>query len=105
VANCPARLRPSNLPFAFQILLAVNLAIYLRFGNFDFFRLSQLTETRAPQDGRIRQQLVAVGRKAQICLRTILKVPSASMASTSSSVSAGMACASSMRITTWRPLP
>ena len=33
----------STLPFAFQILLAVNLAIYIRWGNFDFFRLSQLT--------------------------------------------------------------
>jgi adenylate cyclase len=33
----------SNLPFAFQILLATNLAIYLRWGNFDFFRLSQLS--------------------------------------------------------------
>ena len=33
----------STLPFAFQILLAVNLAIYLRWGNFDFFRLSQLS--------------------------------------------------------------
>ncbi len=33
----------SNLPFAFQILLAVNLAVYIRWGNFDFFRLSQLT--------------------------------------------------------------
>ncbi len=32
----------SNLPFAFQILLATNLAIYLKWGNFDFFRLSQL---------------------------------------------------------------
>jgi len=32
----------SNLPFAFQILLATNLAIYLRWGNFDFFRISQL---------------------------------------------------------------
>ena len=32
----------SNLPFAFQILLAVNLGIYLRSGNFDFFRISQL---------------------------------------------------------------
>ncbi|HMM54137.1 MAG TPA: adenylate/guanylate cyclase domain-containing protein [Candidatus Desulfobacillus sp.] len=32
----------SNLPFAFQILLATNLAIYIRWGNFDFFRLSQL---------------------------------------------------------------
>ncbi len=33
----------STLPFVFQILLAVNLAIYLRWGNFDFFRLSQLS--------------------------------------------------------------
>jgi len=33
----------SNLPFAFQILLATNLAIYLKWGNFDFFRLSQLS--------------------------------------------------------------
>jgi class 3 adenylate cyclase len=33
----------STLPFAFQILLAVNLAIYIKWGNFDFFRLSQLT--------------------------------------------------------------
>ncbi|MBZ0144312.1 MAG: adenylate/guanylate cyclase domain-containing protein [Rhodocyclaceae bacterium] len=33
----------SNLPFAFQILLAVNLAIYLKWGNFDFFRMSQLS--------------------------------------------------------------
>jgi class 3 adenylate cyclase len=33
----------STLPFAFQILLAVNLAVYIRWGNFDFFRLSQLT--------------------------------------------------------------
>ncbi|HNQ58310.1 MAG: hypothetical protein LC123_07845 [Burkholderiales bacterium] len=32
----------SNLPFAFQILLATNLAIYIRWGNFDFFRVSQL---------------------------------------------------------------
>jgi adenylate cyclase len=32
----------SSLPFAFQILLATNLAIYLRWGNFDFFRISQL---------------------------------------------------------------
>ncbi|MCK6391391.1 MAG: adenylate/guanylate cyclase domain-containing protein [Azonexus sp.] len=32
----------SNLPFAFQILLAVNLGIYLRWDNFDFFRISQL---------------------------------------------------------------
>ncbi len=32
----------SNLPFAFQILLAVNLGIYIRWGNFEFFRLSQL---------------------------------------------------------------
>ena len=32
----------SNLPFAFQILLATNLAIYLRWGNFEFFRISQL---------------------------------------------------------------
>jgi class 3 adenylate cyclase len=33
----------STLPFAFQILLAVNMAVYIRWGNFDFFRLSQLT--------------------------------------------------------------
>jgi adenylate cyclase len=33
----------STLPFAFQILLATNLAIYIRWGNFDFFRLSQLS--------------------------------------------------------------
>jgi class 3 adenylate cyclase len=33
----------ATLPFAFQILLAVNLAIYLKWGNFDFFRLSQLS--------------------------------------------------------------
>ena len=33
----------STLPFVFQILLAVNLAIYIRWGNFDFFRLSQLS--------------------------------------------------------------
>ena len=33
----------STLPFAFQILLATNLAIYIKWGNFDFFRLSQLT--------------------------------------------------------------
>ncbi|MBI4988896.1 MAG: adenylate/guanylate cyclase domain-containing protein [Rhodocyclales bacterium] len=32
----------STLPFAFQILLATNLAIYIRLGNFEFFRLSQL---------------------------------------------------------------
>ncbi|MDP1634646.1 MAG: adenylate/guanylate cyclase domain-containing protein [Gallionellaceae bacterium] len=32
----------STLPFAFQILLATNLAIYIKWGNFDFFRLSQL---------------------------------------------------------------
>ncbi len=32
----------SNLPFAFQILLATNLAVYIRWGNFDFFRMSQL---------------------------------------------------------------
>ena len=33
----------TTLPFAFQILLAVNMAVYIRWGNFDFFRLSQLT--------------------------------------------------------------
>jgi adenylate cyclase len=32
----------STLPFAFQILLATNLAVYIKWGNFDFFRLSQL---------------------------------------------------------------
>ena len=32
----------STLPFAFQILLAVNLAVYIKWGNFDFFRVSQL---------------------------------------------------------------
>lgn len=32
----------STLPFAFQILLATNLGVYLRWGNFEFFRLSQL---------------------------------------------------------------
>ena len=32
----------SNLPFAFQILLATNLAIYIKWGNFNFFRVSQL---------------------------------------------------------------
>ena len=32
----------STLPFSFQILLAVNLAIYIKWGNFDIFRLSQL---------------------------------------------------------------
>ena len=33
----------STLPFAFQILLAVNLAVYIKWGNFDFFRVSQLS--------------------------------------------------------------
>ncbi len=33
----------STLPFAFQILLATNMAIYIRWGNFNFFRLSQLS--------------------------------------------------------------
>ncbi|MCW5596835.1 MAG: adenylate/guanylate cyclase domain-containing protein [Rhodocyclaceae bacterium] len=32
----------STLPFVFQILLATNLAVYIKWGNFDFFRLSQL---------------------------------------------------------------
>jgi class 3 adenylate cyclase len=32
----------ATLPFAFQILLAANLAIYLKTGNFAFFRVSQL---------------------------------------------------------------
>ncbi len=32
----------ATLPFAFQILLATNLAIYLKTRNFDFFRISQL---------------------------------------------------------------
>jgi len=32
----------ATLPFAFQILLSTNLALYMRSGNFDFFRLSQL---------------------------------------------------------------
>lgn len=33
----------SNLPFAFQMLLAINLAVYIKWGNFNFFRLSQLS--------------------------------------------------------------
>jgi hypothetical protein len=33
----------STLPFAFQMLLAINLAVYIKWGNFDFFRLSQLS--------------------------------------------------------------
>ena len=32
----------ATLPFAFQILLATNLAVYLKTGNFAFFRVSQL---------------------------------------------------------------
>jgi class 3 adenylate cyclase len=32
----------ANLPFAFQILLTANLLAYIRSGNFDFFRISQL---------------------------------------------------------------
>ncbi|HWS13360.1 MAG TPA: adenylate/guanylate cyclase domain-containing protein, partial [Rhodocyclaceae bacterium] len=32
----------ATLPFAFQILLAGNLAYYIKSGNFNFFRLAQL---------------------------------------------------------------
>ena len=32
----------ATLPFAFQILLAFNLALYIKSGNFNFFRISQL---------------------------------------------------------------
>ena len=32
----------TTLPFAFQLLLAGNMVIYIRSGNFDFFRVSQL---------------------------------------------------------------
>ena len=32
----------STLPFTFQLLIAANLAVYIKWGNFDFFRISQL---------------------------------------------------------------
>ncbi len=33
----------STLPFTFQILLAANMAVYIKWGNFNFFRVSQLS--------------------------------------------------------------